>query len=266
MPGSPDFATAGGLSRSAVAISETNVLLAPQGIQAFTGNFVRTGYEFKLVLAAQTTGSQPAPFRIVVVWLDTASSTVVEKQTWWVYAGDQTGAHTIYGKGPSAANEMEIQFENWLAAAPSVFVTLEVLDVARNYLSHDWQTDDTTGVVFPGMTGALSDLTTGIIGTTGGLSVPAGSSATRVLPLYAGSAYYLFETGSATVKSELEVRPNADQGIGVTFDVIDITALNGSPVQGQLWMPRAQCQVVFTNPGTVAHTINYTLGVSEFRG
>lgn len=259
MPGSPDWGGSAPLSQSITAIQAASVSIPAGGQQTFTGMISRTGYEIMVQLVNSTTGSVKTPVKIFVTWLDTTSGIVVEKQLWWVSSGDATGAHVILGRGPSAGNQVKVQVTNFSGAAPSLLASVTLLDVARTYVGHKWETDVTTGPVFPGFTAAASDLPAGIIAAAAAQPIAAAGSVAFLLPLAPGPFVLVGFTTSGTTDGEYSIEAALDTLVGGIAHPLDQLTDAKGDIFAQSSLPREQMTITLHNHSAGSQSMSYYL-------
>lgn len=246
--GNPDWLGITPLSTSRVAIQQSGVVIPSASSQSFTTPIQGLGYEIYLSIAQSTVQVVNSPVRIRLDWTDKTTGIVTERQSWWVLAGTVNFPHIIIGHGPSAANTLSVSVLNAGATAPSITVSLDVLDVSRTYARHDLRTDDNIGVAYsdPATPAIDSDILAGIMGEIVSVSIPAAQTINQVMPLYSGQIQVKQFAGASGIQVLVRGVGYVTTAYNQTIAEIDtganVTAYN------QVYLPRIQQELRLTNP------------------
>lgn len=265
----PDFATP---QANATAISTTGVpLLALAGTLLTSQVFTLTGGQtqnsavipitqlgYEISLSCQIGNAATVPFvDAILLWMDPTGNVTIAQEK-WILPCQSTGSFTITGTGPTKGAQLKLRLVNEDPAVTAT-VTAVILTNSRVYTRDRWIPSGLSAV--PTFTTAGGDPRTEALALIDGLSVPNGTTATRIFPTYHGDVLlYVDQAGVSAANStaSLSLVPSGSLGAAALW--------SGQPTGGiglgtdtLLRLPRAPTLFKFVNAGTGAGVLNVRL-------
>ena len=239
-PGAPDFSGARLLQSEQVVLQKLNQTLAFGQSQEFDVNVIRPSYLIKLHLQNTTDATTIMPVRVDMVWVDTTLGTVMDRQRWNIFAGDNAGTHFVIGKGPCAGNQLKITVFNNAATPATLTYEIDIAETSNYFTVHDWRTDDSVSTKFPGYLQINSDVVANTIYQLDHFSLAAGTTKTWALPLFSGPATWNFDFSNGSLNGQAWLLNGSDVKFNANAFLysIDPAALDAYKVP--VFMPRSQ--------------------------
>lgn len=218
------------------------------------------GYEISIQPFASGSGAA-GPIEIQMQWLDITGTFTIELESWWIWPGNTSSAHYVYGKGPTKGSLLQISIVNG-SSAMTYTVPIQVWQRSHPYTRDDWR----SRVYIGGESGnliAVTDLSTSLIGYRN-ISLAAAAIDVTELPLYSGPCMLWFQTGSGTTDMQLTIQSSA----GVNQPAIGTKIYQeNTPAGGvqyrQIVLPRYQCRAQMKNNNAAAQGCAYSLFAFE---
>jgi hypothetical protein len=220
----------------------------------------QVGYEISLQPFASGSGSQNS-IKVIFTWLDVTGNFPIAIETWYIWPGNTTAAHYIYGKGPTKGSILQVSIING-SSAMQYTVPIQIWQRSHPYTRDDWRSR-----IYIGTTASIpiatNDLTSSLIGYRSAFLATAASDTTE-LPLYSGPCVLWYQTSSGAADMVLTIQSSANPngpGVGLKFyqSFSDVT---GVLVQ-EVVLPRYQCRVVMKNNNAASATCIYSLFTVE---
>lgn len=243
-----------------ISASLTNITA---GTNQNTGFFAtgQIGYECFFTAANHTSLVAATFIKIVFDWQDAASGQIVLTESWVICTGPSNNAHTLTGRGPSAANELRITVFNDGSSADAADVTMKVFNSSRIYTRSDMRTANFQSASF---TKYGQGLDQDVVGASSPAVLGSGGTWTRLMPLYAGQANLFGLTSSGAADGEFSVESIASvfamTSNNFVFD--GFTNAHGALFQA-LTLPRIQCITVATNHNAGTFGLSATMILIE---
>lgn len=222
------------------------------------GPFAISQPSYELQITAYQNGAGSAsPLQMLVNWNDSTTSATTAQELWYIWPGVAISDHIIYGKGPTKADQLVIQFNNLSSAMPySVF--WRAFQSSRLFTRDDLRSiqylTTASGGALP-----TQDVRATLLGFQS-VSVNAGASVATELPLYAGPAQLYADTGSGTTDFNLKIQdsaqPNAE---GTGTRLLQFQSDSHGLILAQIALPRYQCRVSMLNSNAAAKFLTYSL-------
>lgn len=213
------------------------------------------GYEISIDVGANAASTNPI-MQALFTWTDSSTGRVTEQQRWGLAGASGANPQTYYGVGPSSGDTLTIALTNTdtVNAMSYAFV---LASNSRVYVRHDWRNQTFNPV--PSFTSAIYDQA-GMFLTNSSPTVGAGSTATRILPLYCGTAriWATFNQAYTLVISAID-RTIGIAPAGNQIYEADVTAAGGGVTIAELCLPRCTCTVSLTNNGAASSQFGFSL-------
>jgi len=216
-------------------------------------------YEF-VIEVGTTQNAAIAPCSIQFQWTDSDTGLPTATQVYNVYAaytGGGGNAHLIEGHGPSNSDTLTITIT---AVSVAVAVNVAILQSSRNYLRHEWRTQNPAGnISFPTMTYVSCAPAVNILAAES-VNIAASGNQQYLLPLYTGSCI-LSGTTTNDIDGLWQIR---DTLTSLAYVVLAQTlGPNTGPVE--IALPRDQCILELGNNDTVAQFVNVAIIAEEIQ-
>ncbi|SRR6266568_5465589 len=244
--------------------------LAPLTVNAsnnrFFGPFTVNQPSYDIGFSLHTSSGVAIINQIIMEWSDSMSGLIVERNTWYVWAGTVANPHVIRGSGPCAGNTLSVTINNLNPVNGETLDNITLLGTSQLRGRHDWRTDDAnnTGFDIPTFTATTPDMESSLIASSA-ISVGAGATATRALPLYSGAAWMHAETTKLDASARMTVQNITGAAGGLPY--VDVATVTTSAVDGRanslIFMPRAECQLLLHNADAGVQTLKVMLIVAE---
>lgn len=141
---------------------------------------------YEMAFSISTAAGTASGLIIVAQWTDSVSGLLTDTQTWSVFAGTTIAPHTLRITGPSNGDQLTVFIVN---GANAITVAFSIMQTSRVYTRHFGHTINLNQIQpsFPGFTFASCDPSSGVLCAESD-AVALSSSASRLLPLYSGTA------------------------------------------------------------------------------
>jgi hypothetical protein len=218
------------------------------------------GYE--LYLDVRTAGSGIDGLQINIYWTDSASSILIEQQTFFCYPGGNTSgtANQFVIKGPSRANQCQLYFASAAGTDPMT-VRYNFLNNSRIY-DLDNVSVSQPGIV-PGLTGASYNVPANVLCSTGPTVVATGNTS-RVLPLYEGSIHICANTASGTTDMQIQIVSTLDPGNSLDQIVFYASSDSHGIIDTYGSLPAEQCQLKLYNHNASGQIVQCFITLQEY--
>ena len=250
------------LHATAALINTTLANIAAAGSASTgTANTTQIGYECFISIANHTSLVAASYAQITFTWTDTTSGQVVLTERWIVNAGPHGTPHTLKGRGPSGANQLQVTVNNHSTSADAIDAVVLVISSSSIFTRSDMRTDSLQSANF---TTTAADLAADIVGSMSPAVLGSGGTWTRVLPLYAGQVNLSALTSSGAADGEFTVQAVAPVFAMTNDQVIldKFTDAKGDLFQG-LAFPRFQQVLIAQNHNAGTFGLSATLVVVE---
>lgn len=218
------------------------------------------GYEIFWSVVNTVTGDLN-PFLIIeMTWSDSASGQTVSQEFWTLSAGMLgSGGQKYFGTGPSKGDTLNITVVN--QGTQNMSIAMALNQHSRIYQRDDWRTVSPAVGVF-GFTNPNSNPPGNILAYTN-TTIGAGSSITRIMPLYAGLVSFSISPSVAnTFQFTLHSQDNITTvGASSAIYFNNVTGTGGANFGVAL--PRAICTYSLLNNGSASATWNVSCTIQE---
>lgn len=205
------------------------------------------------IFATVASGSSTVPFLTVTFdWMDSGQAALIDRQRYYL-AASSTGPWRTCGKGPNRGQLIKVTLTN---NDPSFAMTANytIGETTQHIARDDWRTVDYATASVPGFGTlsqtpngiALGDMAAGVLATQNNDTLPAHTTWTQLLPMYAGLVFWQFNANSAItvsvrIPTALGSTPFLDSDSPIWFDsaLTDVTI--------QLAHPRFPLYLDFSN-------------------
>lgn len=249
--GAPDWGGTRLLSAEQVVQAVNVATLAPGASQTYTIPVTRPSYRIRAYFQNITDAVTITPVQIDMEWDAPGLAFVTDRQRWNLFAGDNTGAHYIVGKGPCAGVQLKLTITNNAASVATLQYELFITECAQYFTYHDWRTDDFTQVKFPGYTQVASDVRAGFIAQLDHVTIPANGTVNYAIPLFSGPCTWTMNINTGT-SFEIVMINGADLAFATNaleYVVLDNSTFLAPALVGTypvpLFLPRTQAVVQF---------------------
>lgn len=214
----------------------------------------QAGYELQVQLGINNASANPF-LDMIMTWSDSVTGLVVSTEEWVLAAGPNVNNNIYMIKGPTKGDQLSMNLIN-LDGAHTLTATVTVAVNSRG-----WTRDKIYTLAFnnpPGFTSAGGRGFTNVIATLDNLSIGAGNSVSRILPIYAGDVWlWVDQQGNAAGSANLTLSlvPTSIFGTASIFGA----SPSGGPGSGTgivKRFPRSHVLLTYTNGGTVSSTVN----------
>lgn len=203
------------------------------------------GYEFFINVLDSAAGNTNPFVQIDMSWTDSATGQVVAQERWTLASGVSSGSGQPYfGTGPSKGDTLTITATN--NGTTQVTVQVALNQHSRIYQRDDWRNITPSGGV-NGFTNPNGDPAGSILAAFS-FNINAATTATRLIPLYAGLVTWSINpTTASTFQMSIHTQ---DQSGGLANSSIffdGVTSTGGD--KGMLTLPRSVCTLQINNNG-----------------
>jgi hypothetical protein len=259
MPGYPDWAGTPLVTGDIVILNVTNQVLGPFAQYSVTLPVIRTAYMLKLELWNATDHVTKLPVSVELLWGDNQTLSFVDRQDWWMFAGDSAAHHIIRGHGPTVGDSLSFNIVNQQGGAVNLEFNLVVLESTRQLQLHDLRTDVHANPLITGWTLAPSDVQAGIVLAEQSLAVGAGGNVIQIMPLFAGEVTNKFSSTGAGGVMQQAINAVSDTiltpPVQISYEVTNASSL----IISELRLPRAQCEIIISNTSGAAIAVSGSL-------
>lgn len=233
--------------QSSVAVN-TTVKIFPSATTYYS--ISQIGYDGYITVGAS---SGPTYVRVILDWFQ--GTTLIDSQSWWIVAGVQSGTqHEVYIKGPTRGNQLQVTFET---ASGSALVGFTLLQNSRVYPRDQWLT---SAWAVEGGTAAAADPGNGVLASQATGSIGAGaSSASYILPLWAGRAFVTLQIASGSSAGQVTITNPADVALSSSSTVAAFSFPASSDTMQEVILPRANCSLIVHNAGSTAESPTFAV-------
>lgn len=242
------------LSLPGTMLASTAINIAGGGTQTIANlPITQLGYEIELLLQIPNTATIPF-LDVVLKWTDATGNNTVARERWMLSCGSAVNYDYI-GTGPTKGSILKITLNNQ-DPAQTITGSLIVLSNSRIYQRDRWIANQTQSV--PTFTATTGDPLREILGQIEGISVAAGTTATRLFPCYHGDVwFYVEQTGIAANVSACKLQTAPTSVLGTTDFYSSAPAGGIGAGIGQLVrFPRAPVLFSYINSGAVAAVVS----------
>lgn len=253
MTGTPDFGGTALATGADILLGPAATLVVANGTtQSVMLDFTRPGY-FIDVYVVVTNAAATVPFALVeLVWQDNTGAATIDVEHFYLPA-TSSGHFRTCGKGPVRGQRLTINVTNY-DPTYSMTVHWTIGQNTQHIARDDWRSVDYTTASVPGYgafgatpTGiATGDMATGVLAVQNNDTLPAHTTWTLLLPIYAGLVYWQFNANTAitvavrtpTAFGSLTVL-DGDAPLWFDSSLTDVTVT--------LSHPRFPCYITFSN-------------------
>ncbi len=222
---------------------------------------IQTSYEI-FINCVDSAGGNVNPFVVVEMsWSNSSTGQIVAQEFWTIASGIATGPGQDYqGTGPAKGDTLTITVIN--TGTGQVILTMLVNQSSRIYPRDDWRSVAPCSAV-NGWTNPNSNGPGGILATSS-ITIGAGSSITRLMPLYAGMISWWVTPGAAVTWTMQFTAQDKVATPGSSSQLMYFTESTAGASGGQqIPLPRAITSYLLKNTGSVATTFVVFVGIQE---
>lgn len=225
-------------------------------------NISQIAYEFILTVGT-TQDIAVAPVSVSFAWTDSNTGLTTDIQVYNFYAaytGAGGDAHLVEGHGPSNADTLTVTIT---ASSLAVAYAASLLQSSRNYLRHEWRTQNPAGAItFPTMTYISCIPAANILGSQTSPSLNS-SSITYLLPFFVGTAQVWGSIAVAANAGSLLVQDTLSSLSNSVLARFKTTS--GDVTPASIVLPRDQCLLEMTNSTATASTMSAGIIAQELQ-
>jgi len=225
-------------------------------ITLYAGSVSQIGYEISINVQAPGATGQPV-LRLLATWIESATGQTVAQEEWTVFSATAPNFQTYYGTGATKGDTLNLTILNEDTVQSQV-VKFNLTQNSCVYTRDDWRQQTKNSV--PGFTLATFD-NPGNVFCASAPNVAAGSTVTRLLPLYAGRVTFTAVIPAANGTVNIT---DPDSTLG-TSNVYNGPAAGGAgAVQNfQADLPRSNCLLSLTSAAGGGGIFNVFGTISE---
>jgi hypothetical protein len=220
-----------------------------------------------LVEAGTGQNAAVAPISVIFNWTDSHSGLQTSTQIYnfySAYTGGGGAAHAVEGHGPSNADTLTVII---YSPDQAVTVAYALLQSSRNYLRHEWRTQNniTNNTSFPTQTFISCQPSVNILAAQQTGSLAVNGSITYLLPFYVGNASVYMHSATAAIGAQATLQDALTAFSSISIQKYSTIATGDLAPPGLATLPRDQCSVEIVNGTTAASNIQFAMIAQELQ-
>lgn len=215
-------------------------------------------YNALVQLKENVSGTTPLA-DIAFSWQDAVSLLQVRSDTYQTWIGAPSASHSVYGFGPSRANQLVVTIKNLDSQA--ITASVLIISESRIYPYDIWRSVRALPVI-SGQTGVQCRPESNILAYNVS-NIGAGVTDVFALPMWIGACNLFVATGSGVADCTAKLQYLDTNQIGSTFTVFDQNTSASGLLQAESFLPRNACLLSLKNGNAAAQNISYTLTAIE---